>query len=137
MTYPRFFIYLALTTVVAALLAGIAHLYLDISYAMPLTVGMMVLMLVLSITIFILGKRTATADNKFLFGNVFMGATLVKMFACGGIVVAYILLAKPPGKMFIIPFFTTYFSFTVLEVLYLVILAGEGKKQVTKSAAAN
>lgn len=137
MTYPRFFLSLAATTLVAALLAAFAHYYLEISYAMPLTVGMIVLMIILSVAIFVLGKRTATADNKFLFGNVFMGATLVKMFACGGIVVTYILLAKPPGKMFIVPFFTTYFCFTLLEIIFLVILAGEGKEQGKKALEAS
>ncbi|OAV42717.1 hypothetical protein [Lewinella sp. 4G2] len=134
MTYPQFFLYLAITTAVAAGLAALAHSFLSISFAWPLTVGIIVLMCLISVALFFLGKRTAGAENKFLFSNVFMGATMIKMFACGGIIAAYIFLAKPPGKFFIVPFFTTYFTFTLLEIIFLVILAREGKDDPVETA---
>ncbi|NJC25917.1 hypothetical protein [Neolewinella antarctica] len=128
MTYARYGIFLAVTTLIAGLLAAAAHAYWDIDYALPLTVGMIILLLLLSVAIFYLSKRTVGAANKFLFSNVFMGATMVKMFACGGLIGAYIVLGEPAGKMFIIPFFTSYFVFTLLEIICLVTIAGEAQE---------
>ena len=128
MTYPRFAILLAIFATVAALAALAAHYFLAIGYALPFTVAIYLLLLSFSIIIFWLGKRTATADNKFLFSNVFLGLTMVKMFLCGGVIVAYILLAEPTSKLFIVPFFTSYICFTLLEIIALVAVAGEGKE---------
>ena len=132
MTYPKFFTYLAVTTAVAALVAWLAHMLLPIDYALGLTVASFILMMLLTVVIFYVGKRTASAENKFLFGNAFMGATLVKMFFGAGAMVAYTKLAAPPNNLFIVPFFSTYFLFTIYEVIFLVMLAGEAQ-QVAKA----
>ena len=128
MSYTRFALLSAVFALLAALAAATAHYFLDLGYALPLTVGMFVMLLLLSVIIFWLGKRTATAENKLLFGNVFLGVTMVKMFVCGGAVATYILLAEPPNKFFVVPFFTSYLLFTLLEIIVLVAVAGEGKE---------
>lgn len=124
MTYSRFFQLLFLFTLLACACAAAAHYWLAIAYAVPFTVGVIVLFLVFAVTLFLLGKRTAGAKNKMLFTNVFMGVSMLKMFLSGGIVAAYAILAEPTSKLFVVPFFTSYLLFTGLEILALVKLAG-------------
>ena len=129
MANSRFFLWLFVTFAIAGGLAAAAHAYWDMDYAVPLTVATIGVLTALSIAIFLLGKRTADAENKFLFGNVFLGATMLKMFLCGGLIGTYVFLGRPPGRMFVIPFFTTYFTYTAFEIVFLVRLAGVGKNQ--------
>ncbi|MTB50185.1 hypothetical protein [Lewinella sp. W8] len=125
MTYPRFFQLFAAAALIAAGGALTCHALLPLDYAVPLTVGIFILLSLLSLGIFWVGKRTAAAKNKFLFGNAFLGITMVKLFLCGGVAAAYILLGAPENKLFIIPFFLIYLTFTLLEVVALVKIAAE------------
>ncbi|MEM1358621.1 MAG: hypothetical protein AAGF89_10490 [Bacteroidota bacterium] len=127
MTYSRFFSLLAIFTLIALGGVAAAHALLPLAYAVPLSSVAVVLLLVLCIGIFWLGKRTATSENKFLFGNVFMGVTMLKLFLCGGLIGAYIYLGNPENKYFVIPFFFAYLVYTVLEIVCLVKLAAEGR----------
>ena len=128
MTYARFAVLLAGFTAFAALIALLFHYFLELDFAVGFTVTTFVVLLLLSVAIFWLGKRTAGAENKFLFGNVFLGVTVVKMFACGALVAAYIFLFEQPSRLFVLPFFTTYLVFTLLEIICLVQLAAEAKE---------
>jgi hypothetical protein len=56
-----------------------------------------------------------------------MGITMVKLFLCGGTMVAYVVLAEPENKLFVVPFFLSYLVYTSLEVMVLVKLAATGK----------
>lgn len=125
MTYRRFFLLLTGTTLLAALAAGVAHWLLDIGFAVPLTVIMIFQFLAVTVALFYLGKRTAGARNKTLFGNVFMGVTGLQLFIAGGVVMTFFALAKPPNKFFVVPFFTTYLLYSILQVVSMIALAGE------------
>lgn len=124
MTYPRFFSYLAVFTLVAIFAAAASHYLLAIDYALPLTVGTIFLFILFCVGLFWISSRTAGADNKFLFTNVFMVATMLKLFLCGGIIAAYAILAEPENKLFVVPFFLSYLIYTTLEIVFLVKLAG-------------
>jgi hypothetical protein len=134
MTYPRFFRLFAAAALIAAGGALTCHALLPLDYAVPLTVGIFLLLASLSLAIFWIGKRTATAKNKFLFGNAFLGITMIKLFLCGGLAAAYILLGAPENKLFIIPFFLIYLTFTLLEVVVLVKIAADTPAPTTKVA---
>jgi len=123
MTYARFFTLLALFTAIAALCAVAAHYFLPIGYALPLTVGTIFFFIGVCSVMFYFGKRTAGADNKMLFTNVFMGLTMAKMFLSGAAIGVYAYLARPDSKLFIIPFFVSYVIYTVLEIMFLFRLA--------------
>ena len=123
MTYASFFRSLAVALLVAAGGASLAHLLLPLAYAVPFTILTLVLFLLVTLAIFYFGERTADAENKHLFGNVFMASTLVKMLLCGMLVVMYVILARPESKLFIVPFFWLYFVFTGFEVWFLLRLA--------------
>jgi len=47
------------------------------------------------------------------------GAMGVKFIICIGALVGYLLIIKPESKLFIVPFFILYASYTVLETIYL------------------
>ncbi len=89
----------------------------------PLSLLALFIFTLLSILIFFLGKRAATASNKHLFTNLVMGFTLVKMLLSGMLVVAYTLLSVPTNKLFVLPFFLIYAIYTGLEVYVMVKLA--------------
>lgn len=127
MTNSRFYSLLGISTLIAIIAAGICHSLLPLDYALPLTVAALVGLLLLSVGIFFVSKRTAVAENKYLFGNAFMGITTLKLFLCGGSLAAYILLGNPENKLFVVPFFLIYLVYTVLEVLVLVKLAAAAK----------
>ncbi len=125
MTSQRFYTLLAIFTAVAVAAAVAAHLLLSIGYALPLTIGTVLLFIAISVAMFYIGKRTARSENKYLFTNAFMGITMLKLFLCAGIILGYVFLGNPKDKLFIIPFFATYFIYTVLEVTFMIRLASE------------
>ena len=125
MTYNRFFILLGFFTLTAIIGALTSHYLLPIAYALPLTIVTIVLFVAFCGGLFYLGKRTARAKNKFLFTNVFMGVTMLKLFICGGLIAAYIFLGHPENKLFVVPFFISYLVYTTLEITFLIKLARE------------
>ncbi|MBB4078720.1 hypothetical protein GGR28_001333 [Lewinella aquimaris] len=123
MQTSRFLVLLAAVSGLAALGLATAHLLLSIDYALPFSVGTMLLFVLICVGLFFLGRRSAGAENKHLFSNVFMGATMVKMLLCGMLVVTYVLLGAPPNKLFIVPFFWLYIVYTGFEVYFLMKLS--------------
>ena len=127
MTYQQFGIgFLIAVAVAIAGTFGIAA-GVDVGYATAVIITIGIALALICALMFWLGKRTASADNKLLFGNVFMGMTGLKMFLCAGVLVAYIMLGDPPNSLFVIPVFFVYFVFTLLEVVALVMISREAK----------
>ncbi len=124
MTNARFYSLLGVFTAIAALVALACHLLLPLDYALPLTVGTILLFTVFCAGLFWVAKRTVAAENKYLFTNVFMGVTMLKLFMCGGLIAAYIFLGNPENKLFVVPFFLSYLVYTSLEIFFLIRLAG-------------
>lgn len=125
MTYQQFGIGLLIAVVASLAGCWALHASLDLAYATPVTIGMGIVLALICILMFWLGKRTAGAENKLLFGNVFIGLTGLKMLVCGGVLGAYIMLGNPPDSLFVIPVFFVYLVFTILEVVALVQLSRE------------
>ena len=123
MLTSRFLTLLAGVTLLTAAGVALAHWLLPIDYALPFSILTVVVFLVICVAIFFLGRRSAGAANKMLFGNVFMGATMVKMLLCGLLVVGYVVLGRPESKLFIVPFFWSYLVYTGYEVYYLMKLS--------------
>lgn len=124
MTYARFFTLLGIFTTIAVVISVVCHALLPIDYAIPLTVGTIFLFCAFCAGLFWVGSRTAQAENKYLFTNVFMGVTMLKLFLCGGLITAYFFLSEPENKLFVVPFFLSYLVYTILEIVFLVKLAG-------------
>lgn len=135
MTNARFFTLLGIFTAVAATMALTCHLFLPINYAIPLTVVVILLFIGLCVGLFFLGKRTVASENKYLFTNVFMGVTMLKLFLCGGLIGAYVLLGEPENKLFVVPFFLSYLIYTGLEVMFLIKLAAQTNTTAEQAAS--
>lgn len=81
----------------------------------------------LSTLMFYTGKRSAKSENKNDFTNVVLGFTIGKMFMAILVIYAYLQLAQPQGKVFILPFFGIYLIFTAFETFFMMKL---GKSKV-------
>ncbi len=81
--------------------------------------------IVLSMLMFVLGKKTAHDENKglFLSMSIFLGAT--KMLVAVVLVVGYSYWSKPSGQGFVIPFFLIYLCFTIFETYFMMKLSFE------------
>ncbi|CAH0999513.1 hypothetical protein LEM8419_00813 [Neolewinella maritima] len=123
MLTSRFFGLLAAVSGLAALGAACCHWVLAISYALPFTIATGLVFAFLCVVLFFLGRRSAGAENRMLFSNVFLGLTMVKMLLCGMLVVGYVLLGEPDNKLFIVPFFWLYLVYTGFEVYFLMKLS--------------
>lgn len=125
MNYQQFLLGLTLTTFLAV--AGIAGMsvFFSFAYALPIIIGIGVLLFSICVIMFWLGKRTANAENKQLFSNVFLGVTGLKMFSCAGALFAYIIFGKPQDALFVLPVFFLYIVYTILEVVALLKLSRE------------
>lgn len=122
----RFFRGLAVTVGLAAAVCAVFHLTLPIDYALPLTIGSTVLLTAVCVGLYYGGRWAADHESKFMFNNVFLGGTMVKMFVWGGLLAAYIVLAGAPNKWFVLPAFAGYLIFTVYEIVFLMRLARGG-----------
>ena len=123
MTDGRFYKGLGLTTLVAVGGAAGLHALMDLDYALGLTVTAIVVLALACVGMFYAGRWAAGHRNKFMFNNVFLGLTMVKMFGAGIAVVVFALVAEPVNKLFVLPFFLVYLIFSVYEVYTLVVVA--------------
>lgn len=123
MLTSRFLALLGGVTLLAAVGVVLSHLLLPIGYALPFTITTMVVFILICVAIFFLGRRSAGAENKLLFSNVFLASTIAKMFICGVLVVGYVVLGEPGSKLFIVPFFWLYMVYTGFEVYFLMKLS--------------
>ena len=80
----------------------------------------------LSALMFYFGKQSALSENKHTFTNTVMGFTVGKMILAVLLIVAYLQLAEPADKLFIIPFFMVYFIFTAFETYVMMKLGRTG-----------
>lgn len=81
----------------------------------------------LSMLMFYTGRRSARSENKNDFTNVVLGFTIGKMFMAILVIYAYMQLAQPEGKVFILPFFGIYLTYTAYETFFMMKL---GKSKV-------
>lgn len=76
-----------------------------------------------SIVLFYACSKSAKSENKNLFGQIFLVSIFFKMLLCALIIIAFVLLTKPPSVHFILPFFFIYLVFTIYEVYFVTKLA--------------
>jgi hypothetical protein len=70
----------------------------------------------LSVLIFWRARVAAASANRHSFTNVVMGVTMLKMLLSIAAIYAYVLLAEPASKLFVLPFFGVYIIYTIFEV---------------------
>lgn len=119
MTRRRFFIQLLLLTaalVVAVLLLQLLPVFQPSFWFSMFTIGLFAFV---SICLFFLGAKTAVSKDKNAFTRTVMVCTFGKLFLAFGVVIVYHKSFQPEGKLFLFPFFTIYFAYTVFETLFL------------------
>lgn len=80
----------------------------------------------LSVVMFFIGRGAAQSENKNTFTSSVLGFTMGKMMLAIMIIFAYLKLAEPTDKFFIIPFFAVYFIFTAFETYFMMKLGRTG-----------
>ncbi len=74
----------------------------------------------LSILMFFGGQKAANSENKYVFSNLIMPFTFLKMFLSVVGLVVYKKMFHPETKFFLLPFFLVYFTFTIFETFFMV-----------------
>lgn len=72
------------------------------------------------------GRKAALSKNKNDFTSAVLGFTMGKMFLAVIIIYAYMKLAQPADKLFVIPFFGVYVVYTVFETYFMMKLGRTG-----------
>lgn len=82
---------------------------------------------ILSILMFLLGKKTANNENINDFSQVVFGSIIGKMFLTVLLVVAYFEMTQPIDRYFLLPFFLIYLAFTIFETAVMMKLSKSKK----------
>lgn len=118
-----FFILLAGVTLLAVLALFGLHSFERLQPHTPLSWISLGLFVLLTVAMYYAGSRALRSKNKNDFTNVVMGFTMGKMFLAIAIVFGYLKLVEPTDKLFILPFFTVYLIYTVVEVYLMMKLS--------------
>ena len=123
MEQRQFFLQLLITTVIAALvLWGLHQVPRLAPYWLLSTLSLGGFML-LSIVMYYAGRKAAYSSNKHDFTNIIMGFTMGKMALSFMLIFAYLKLAEPTDKIFILPFFAIYLIYTIFETYFMMKLS--------------
>lgn len=124
MNQQRFFIQLFFLSILLSILIFSLNYIPDFAVHELFSWGALLLFVLLTVLMFFVGKKSALDQNKNKFTNIVFGFTFVKLALAATVIIAYYLIAKPENKLFIIPFFIIYFTFTAYET-YLMMRLGK------------
>jgi hypothetical protein len=119
MKLNTFLIRLFVLSLVVALALFVLHSMEEFAPYFLLSWGSFIFFIFFSFCIFLLGRKGAASKNKQLFSQIFLGATVIKLFVSLSLVLAYFFTTNPASKFFILPFFFVYFCYTVFEVYFM------------------
>lgn len=75
--------------------------------------------LVITLLLFWIGRKLAGSSNRNSFTQFVMITVFAKMALTMAVLVAYLKMAEPGSKYFILPFFVVYLAFTIYETYML------------------
>jgi hypothetical protein len=128
MNNRRFYFQLALTVFLSAIcliwlsMMPQVHAYIDLG------IITLILFIILSVGIFILGKRRIQDPVRTRFISLTIANMMLKMVFSIGLVLVYYKLKNPEVSLFILPFLTIYIIFTIFETRFLLIMVNDKKK---------
>ena len=76
---------------------------------------------------YLLAIKTVKSTNKMAFIQLVMVNVFFKLVFIMGIVATYFKLAKPDSKLFILPFLSIYFIFTIFETIFVYKISNKQK----------
>ena len=109
------------------LLYSLLCIFLPLYSYLYLSMASLLLFLSLAIIIYFLGQRAILNPIGSAFLSIIMLNTFLKLIASFVFVFAYVKLYEPQDKLFIIPFFIYYLSFTIAETYFLSVQAKKRK----------
>ncbi len=77
--------------------------------------GSLLAFFLISIIMYVAGRKAALSKNKHNFTNVSLGITMGKIFTAIIFILGYDQLLEPASRFFIIPFFIMYLIYTIFE----------------------
>jgi hypothetical protein len=78
-----------------------------------------VFFIILSLISFIGGKHFVKKPNKNAFFQFMMLLIFARLVTSATLVIGYFQMTKPTDKLFLLPFFIAYLSYTIFEVAFL------------------
>jgi hypothetical protein len=115
----RFFFPLGIVTVIMTGLVLALQFFPVFQNSLYFSIFNIAFFVMLSIGSFFLGVKTALSKDKNAFTRFIMVFTFVKLLLCVVLVVSYHRIFQPQQNFFLIPFFLTYLTYTILETVYL------------------
>lgn len=73
----------------------------------------------LSIFFYIFAKLASGSRNIYMFNNIIMATSLIKLVLCFMVIYLYHKNMQPANNYFIIPFFTLYIIYTLFELDFM------------------
>lgn len=124
MTFQRFMAALITTAVGTALINYISQLFFPaLQRFADIAWWSLGVFTVLSLLMYLAGKSAALSSNKYIFIQLIMVSIFFKMVAGVGVLLVYKKLFQPDSKLFVIPFFVVYLTFTIFETYFMTQLA--------------
>ncbi|MDX1685387.1 MAG: hypothetical protein R3275_09130 [Saprospiraceae bacterium] len=113
----QFYLGLATTTVLTLLaLAGLYYILprgFDLNFIMPL----LIVFIILTIVMFVIGKKAAYDKNPYRFGRVFLIFTFGKILFSVLMIVIYEQINQSGHRYYLLSFLVVYLSFTIYETV--------------------
>ena len=120
MTSQRFSLLLFATSI------GVLVTNLILTFSIPslqnhlrITWWSLLFFIIISIFMYMMGDKAMKSSNKYEFNHIVIGFVLFKMFVSIVIILLYKKKFHPESKLFIVPFFIVYFSFTIFETYFM------------------
>lgn len=115
MSAQRFYLHLALTTVITLVCIVIMYTLQPATKEGDFASFLITIMIGLSIAMYSSARGAAHSPNPYLFSQKFLGFTGIKIFLCIAIILFYQYFIQPPTKNYLFTFLITYVCFTIFE----------------------
>ncbi len=87
---------------------------------MDLSIYALLLFSLFALAIYFISIKFIYHSNKYLFGNIILISTFVKILLSMATIFTYYYFKSPESKLFILPFLVVYLIFTIFETIFLV-----------------
>jgi len=119
MTNNPFWKYLGFLSLVTTILLVVIYQFDVFKKDILLSILGLVFMVIATASFYLLSIKAIESTNKMAFIQLVMFNVFFKLIFVMVIVATYFKLAKPDNKLFILPFLSIYFIFTIFETIFV------------------
>ncbi len=119
MTNNPFWKYLGFLSLVTTILLVVIYQFDVFKKDILLSILGLVFMVIATASFYLLSIKAIESTNKMAFIQLVMFNVFFKLVFVMVIVATYFKLAKPDNKLFILPFLSIYFIFTIFETIFV------------------